>query len=247
MASKPPVGTVLDFTNPLLADLKSYLLFNEGSGTSLADLSGLGNDGTITDTNATWQTDDFGQELRLTRGNGKGFTVPYCLNPTQPFTAAALLDAEDVTNHNEFLCQLDGTGIGRSWLFFEAGDLRSFLGGVSTSLSGAATGFQFVAITYDGTNLTLYRKPLAGSLATATAVRASSAANGLHCWAQDKASNAARAFVGSFVVNSLTQRCLSGTEIGQIADDWLGGDWLTATPAFLSAWASQSTQVLSVY
>lgn len=46
--TKPPVGTQLDFINPINNGLVGCWIFNEGSGTVVNDLSGNGNNGILT-------------------------------------------------------------------------------------------------------------------------------------------------------------------------------------------------------
>ncbi len=47
--TKPPPGVFVDPTHPLSRGLVGWWLFNEGAGSRLSDISGLGNHGTLTD------------------------------------------------------------------------------------------------------------------------------------------------------------------------------------------------------
>ena len=46
--TKPPLGTQLDWANPLNTGLAGFWIFNEGSGDKVNDLSGNNNNGTLT-------------------------------------------------------------------------------------------------------------------------------------------------------------------------------------------------------
>lgn len=63
---KPPLGTQIDWSHPIMRDIRLFLLFSEGGGDKAYDLSGYGNTGTLTNmafpatTASGWNPGKFG-------------------------------------------------------------------------------------------------------------------------------------------------------------------------------------------
>ena len=110
---------------------------DDGEGTVASDSTGNGNGGTLSD-GLLWVAGKIGGALEFD-GASTFVEVPFSdsldlLNKSD-FTVAAWFKADEIPPENkEVLQQADGTGTGRTWLFVHnANDIRSFLGGTTTS------------------------------------------------------------------------------------------------------------------
>ena len=111
--------------------------FDEGEGNDIHDSSGNGNDGVLIG-GADWVDGKFGTALDFDGSTGY-IEVPFdesmkVLNQGD-FTLAAWFKPDVVPVKYLILQQGDAGGTGRSWLFIhqDAGEIRSFLGGVTTA------------------------------------------------------------------------------------------------------------------
>jgi len=115
-------------------------LFDEGSGKTVKDYSGNGNDGEIQG-NPEWVDGKFGKALHF---DGKTYVlIPFkesmkVLNESD-FTIAAWFKSEEIPPPEWVECvfqQGDKNGVGRSWLYIHqasGGGIHSFLGGKEIS------------------------------------------------------------------------------------------------------------------
>ena len=140
----------------------------QGGGATLFDVSGFGNNGTLTNmTPATdWVVGEKGYALEFDGANDY-VRVPFAsrldvLNNDIPFTLSVL--ARPVADGQVVFAQQDGTGTGRSWLFTFGGLIKSAIGGVDTVGPSYVAGIiQQFGVTYDGTNLTVFNAGVPGT------------------------------------------------------------------------------------
>lgn len=94
--TKPPVGTQLNFTNPINYGLVGCWIFNEDSGTVVNDLSGNGNNGTLTNfsfpstTTSGWNPGRLGPAIAF---DGTNDFIAVNNNPSLNLTTALTISA----------------------------------------------------------------------------------------------------------------------------------------------------------
>ncbi|MCP4992836.1 MAG: LamG domain-containing protein, partial [Gammaproteobacteria bacterium] len=136
--------------------------FEEGSGTTTADTSGNGNDGTLNG-GIAWSTDtESGSGYALAfDGVDDYVALPHIIDPVNgAFTAELWFNVTDHPNNRSMLQQQNGNGSGRTWLGVQSnGRLYTYLGGSSLNSSTVTVTpgqWQHAVVTYDGTTLSLY-------------------------------------------------------------------------------------------
>jgi chitodextrinase len=174
-----PFSNVASGTTPGSSGLVAAYSFDEGSGATVADASGNGNTGTVT--NGTWAAGRYGSALSFDGGIshvtvpsssslqlGSGMTLEAWVNPST--VSSAWRDVIYKGNDNYYL---EGTSA-------NAGkpDGGGTFGGASTDVVGSAAlagnAWSYVALTYDGATLRLYvNGTLAGSQAKTGAIATS--------------------------------------------------------------------------
>lgn len=117
--AKPPLGTQIDWSDPINRGLVGYWLMNEGAGTRVNDLSGNSHAGTIT--GAVWTAREFGSCLRYD-GTGDYVNIPNSSSFTfgdsgtdRPFSVVVLCNMDNITKSQALLSKYGGTGT-REWL-----------------------------------------------------------------------------------------------------------------------------------
>jgi PKD repeat protein len=162
--------------------------FDAGSGTTLADVSGNGNNGTIN--NATWTTGKYGSALQFTGKTNSYVSVPSsaALNLTKGMTLEAWVDPTSLNSPDNgwasaiskahynssndvsyALYAAQGTGVGPGPQVLVGGQDQGPTGGSVVPLNQ----WTFLASTYDGTTLKMYvngnlvaSQALSGNIAT---------------------------------------------------------------------------------
>ena len=135
--------------------------FDEGSGTTTADATGNGNDGTLNG-DMVWSEDtESGSGYSLAfDGVDDHVSVPHVVNPgSNTFTAMAWFKVTDLNTTRYILQQEDGTGAGRTWLYLsKSGQLGTYLGNSALFSTASITigEWHHAAVSYDGTTLRLY-------------------------------------------------------------------------------------------
>jgi beta-lactamase superfamily II metal-dependent hydrolase len=153
LVSPAPYPSICD-ENPL-----GVWRFDETSGTTAADSSGNGHNGTL-NAGASWTASGYTEGALKLNGSSTGYvTLPFVMNPQATlFTAAAMVKLDTSTAANQFILRQNGTN-GRAWLYRDSsGHLSTFIGGSKTTSTGTIpTGtWTHVAVVYDGTNVQLY-------------------------------------------------------------------------------------------
>jgi beta-lactamase superfamily II metal-dependent hydrolase len=134
--------------------------FDETSGTTAADSSGNGHNGTL-DTGASWSASGKTNRSVSLNGTSTGdVSLPFLVNPAStPFTISAFVKLDAVSpGFNQIIMQQTGTN-GESWLIRNSsGHLASYIGGTATVSTGTIpTGvWTHVAMVYDGSTVQLY-------------------------------------------------------------------------------------------
>ena len=157
----PYSNTATATTLATIAGLVAAYSFDEGTGTTVTDLSGNGNTGTLT--NTTWtSTAKFGNALVFNGSNSKvsindaaslhltaGMTLEAWVNPY--VLSAAWRDIIYKGNDNYFLEGTSDTGAAAGGGTFGSADVTTH---ASTSLP--ANSWSHLALTYDGATLRIY-------------------------------------------------------------------------------------------
>ena len=153
MILKPPKGRQINRGHPLARGLAGYWLMNEGGGNIVNDLSGNGNNLTIS--GATWQSGRFGNCLYFNGSNNHLIKTP-CPDSlkfiaSQEFTAIVWFKGGDTEG---VLCGNDRNTVNGGWSF-ELGssyNLGGYIQNVNAFSSGndrSATEFSQLVLTYD--------------------------------------------------------------------------------------------------
>ena len=79
---KPMLGRQVDWSHPLSKGLVGLWLFNEGSGDTVTDLSGNGNNGTFAVNTPDWVGGKFGHTLNFVGSNPDYITLPAMVTDT---------------------------------------------------------------------------------------------------------------------------------------------------------------------
>jgi alpha-N-arabinofuranosidase len=134
--------------------------FDETSGTTAADSSGNGHNGTL-NTGASWTASGKTGGAVKVNGTATGYvSLPFILNPAStPFTVSAFVKLDTVSPGKKQMIVSQTGSMGRSWLYRSpTGNLASFIGDAETLSTGTIpTGtWTHVAVVYDGTTVQLY-------------------------------------------------------------------------------------------
>ena len=220
----------------LTTDLVGYWNFDEGSGTTIYDLSGNGNNGTLVNGASAWTTGHFGSALYFPGVTGTGSTrveIPNSasLQITSAITVAAWVRVDNFTSDAPILAK-EGPN---------SGDLSYWLGTYGPSGAGhfgmlldnngsqpwdadhrnegsVPTGWVHLAATWDGTTMINYINGTAVSsgLTFASTINVSPEflAIGVNSGYYNHGN--ATAFTGAIDDLYLYSRALSASEIGQL-------------------------------
>ena len=234
----------------LPAGLVAAYAFDEGSGTSVADVSGNGNTGTIA--NATWTSSGkYGSALTFNGTNARvnipnttalqltgGMTLEAWVNPTT--VSNAWRDVIYKGNDNYYL---EATSTGGS-----APDGGGTFGGRGADIKGAAALtraiWSHIALTYDGSNLRLY----VNGAQVATQARTGAITTSTNQLQIGGDSIYGQYFSGAIDEVRVYNRALSAAEVQTDMSTPLGGGGTTDTqpptaPGSLAATAQNSTQI----
>ena len=164
-------GTVSDLPYPLEGRLL-HLHFEESSNSTLfADSSEAHAAITCSNCPTAAGVGRYGKAV-VFDGVDDYLQLPALLNPAgAPFTAAMWFKVQSLGTLQTLLQQMDGTGVGRAWLYLNgAGQIGTNLGGglLATQPTVTANQWTHAAISYDGTTLMLYINGVAVAQAQAT-------------------------------------------------------------------------------
>ncbi len=212
---KPARGIQLNKSHPLARGLVGYWLFNEGSGNKVFDLSGNGNEGTITGTAPSWYGGKFGfvvmlpgtdEYITVTDFPGilGGFSISMWIKQNAYVDGCGLLDANGGTDY------LFG--------YFKGNKVRFYVGGFTQFVESSKTDFntdlnwRHIAGTYDGATIRLYINGVIHGTTKASAVGSSGAETSFEIGVY----NLTTYFDGFIDIPSFYKRALSAPEIALI-------------------------------
>jgi alpha-L-arabinofuranosidase len=212
-ATPTPAGTATPTPTPD-ASLKGYWKFNETSGTSASDSSGNNKTGTLIG-GSSWTTGGKINGAVNLDGTTGYASLPYIINPSANFTAAAWvkLDSSYGTN-SQVILQQEGTN-GKTWLLRKSstGKLSSYLGGADTLSNGtiAVGSWYHVAIVNNGGTVKLYINGLPDGSASRPIASETSGAMRVGCHKTPDTTN--EEWDGTVDEVRIYNRALSDTEI----------------------------------
>jgi len=142
----------IDLSDP---DLVGYWAFNEGSGTTTADLSGNSYDGTLNG-GVTWTDGIYGSALQFNGSNAYVGTGQSILNDLEAFTLAGWVSGSNVGVYSSLFGQNDLVEFG-----FTGGQVGTHMLGNGWQYVGADYAFPYpswhhVALTGDATGVVIY-------------------------------------------------------------------------------------------
>lgn len=154
-----------------LAGLAAYYKLDESAGSTAADVSGYGNDGTLIDS-PTWRSSGGQIDGALEFFGGESVDIPDPGVGTGPFTVAAWINSDDLSDYDkdygagiarsthsdsigDWMVSVDDDGAVRFYYWQSAGSDGD---GVMRTADGTITSgsWYHVAVTWDGTNQRIY-------------------------------------------------------------------------------------------
>lgn len=210
---KPPVGSVVDWGDPISAGLVGCWLFNEGGGTIVNNIGtgGLRNTGTFSTANAildtTWTTGKYGKSLNHTSAhtqNGILLRSGIVTGTTFTYVGWAYVTAVTGGLYNNLFTSTSSSGLwitnGKMTFFYGADHLNS--------TATTANTWTMFAVTVQGGNVTFYFNGKADGTATGAP---SFTADGMLC-----DSSAAEQLVGGMSHCRFYNRALQAGEIQRL-------------------------------
>lgn len=147
--------------------LEAYYRFDQASGAEVIDVTSFDHDGTISGGPEWLASDAFGNITPP--GNALNFdgsddyvALPVALNPATVggFTVESWFKADSLNESKVILSQQDGTGTGRSWLYYNTstGTLGANLNGtfLDSTVTPSVGVWYHIAMVHDGSVLSLY-------------------------------------------------------------------------------------------
>ena len=220
MILKPRLFRKPNLSNPISKGLVGCWLMNEGSGNTVADLSGNGNTGTLI-SDVTWIGGDTGQALTFA-GSNDWVQLPAGLPAfgTGDFTIIAKVKCPQDNAHRAFLSRGDAVGGGEALFYKDDTDRLRFYGD-SGSINAAYLPqsdswpddvWTLVGVTRSGSLLTLYQNGVAGGIDATAGADLNDAAS----WRIGASNSGTYDYVGEMEYIYIYNRALSASEIQQL-------------------------------
>ncbi len=221
----------------ITAGLAGYWNFNEGAGTVVSDLSGLGNNGTLVNGGSAWVSGHFGGALYFPGVTGTGSTrveIPNAasLQLTSAITIAAWVRVDNINSDAPILAKEGDAklsywfgaygpgGAGHFGMLLDADGNQPWTADHRNEGSITAGTWVHLAATWDGTTMINYINgtAVASGLAFSGPINVSTAflAIGVNSGYYDNSFGNATAFTGAIDDLYLYNRALSALEINQL-------------------------------